>query len=372
MVIKSGSQLCVETREQLSLYVRRKWLSMHPDVSCEPVDVDDDLTNLDWLSNFSMNSAVSSACDSAPVVYNPPSPQPVEPRNDPYAKPALSYTTLIRTAIMSFKDQRATISDIYSWITENYPYYSLLPRQSWQNSVRHSLSLNKSFQKVARSKGDPGKGSFWCYVPDGQDPLFSSKRFYTSDPMTAPSWKCCKREVGEAVSTILDQSSPCSEVAQQFDPTTVSVKTEPEDLSLNYSQGPIINQDVEICGVKVTINDLLEGQDFLTDNFLDLSASADVDMGVHGITDMEEDSDVGIMSPICSGMDTADLNLYDEHFLGSNIKTADLTQSSANLADTKDCSFQNPAVFSSPYKSSYTTCPTESLDLEDALAFFDC
>nr|CAH8833550.1 unnamed protein product [Trichobilharzia regenti]CAH8833553.1 unnamed protein product [Trichobilharzia regenti] len=82
-----------------------------------------------------------------------------------HAKPPYSYISLITMAIQNSSTRMCTLSEIYQFIIDLFPYYRQ-HQQRWQNSIRHSLSFNDCFVKVSRSPDKPGKGSYWTLHPD--------------------------------------------------------------------------------------------------------------------------------------------------------------------------------------------------------------
>jgi hypothetical protein len=76
-------------------------------------------------------------------------------------KPSYSYAMLIGMAILRAPSRRLTLAQIYKWISDTFAFYRNSQETGWQNSIRHNLSLSKSFSKQERPKDDPGKGHYW-------------------------------------------------------------------------------------------------------------------------------------------------------------------------------------------------------------------
>uniref|UniRef100_M4AB20 Forkhead box protein K2 n=1 Tax=Xiphophorus maculatus TaxID=8083 RepID=M4AB20_XIPMA len=121
------------------------------------------------------------------------------PKDD--SKPPYSYAQLIVQAITMAPDKQLTLNGIYTHITKNYPYYRTADK-GWQNSIRHNLSLNRYFIKVARSQEEPGKGSFWRIDPSSEGKLIE-QAFRKRRPRGVP---CFRTPVGPLSS----RSAPAS------------------------------------------------------------------------------------------------------------------------------------------------------------------
>ncbi|VDM03978.1 unnamed protein product [Schistocephalus solidus] len=147
-------------------------------------EFDDSLTAMDWLLKpasdiFSEVSLQYNAFNGAAYSDNEgehESQRISECERSINEKPPFSYAELIKEAIESSENQKMTLNEIYEWICAKFPYYRKISN-GWKNSIRHNLSLNRSFRKVARSKDEPGRGSFWRVANDKLHPITVSQVF---------------------------------------------------------------------------------------------------------------------------------------------------------------------------------------------------
>ncbi|KAG2459560.1 FOXJ3 protein, partial [Polypterus senegalus] len=158
-------------------------------------ELESSLTSMDWLPQLTMRAAIQKA-DAAQNAHGPGmtkknalldpnttlDQEEVQQHKD--GKPPYSYASLITFAINSSSKRKMTLSEIYQWICDNFPYYREAG-SGWKNSIRHNLSLNKCFLKVPRSKDDPGKVTLYNTDQDGSDSPRSSLNNSLSDQSLA-------------------------------------------------------------------------------------------------------------------------------------------------------------------------------------------
>ncbi|XP_041940764.1 forkhead box protein J1-B-like [Alosa sapidissima] len=243
----------VQGCQDMATKFKRKWMMLHQKEENATSGQDDSLTSLQWLQGFSIPSAnpqslpgsrchpehllhqqlqstyssvspaaatgapqasgylTSSTISVSPGGNSCSSQQEETSQGDHHdftgavssnvdfktnskVKPPYSYATLICMAMQASKKTKMTLSAIYNWITENFCYYRHA-EPSWQNSIRHNLSLNKCFRKVPRQKDEPGKGGFWQIDPQYADMfvngIFKRKRIntYQSIPKQSKAFK---------------------------------------------------------------------------------------------------------------------------------------------------------------------------------------
>ena len=211
------------------------------------VTLDDSLTDLEWLIHLPVcgTEASSSPPDNSQSAFRTDSVHHCEsqPDSDYYrshpVKPPHPYSRLITMALSESADGRLTLAEIYQWLKDNFLYYAEVKDLAWQNSIRHNLSINKCFQKVARRMDQPGTGAFWCLVTEDQQGSLGTKRKLDTYPVQvpAPPRKCPK--------TSVETRTVCANISS-------NVKVEGSNDSscqshvraIDFDHNPLMNEDI--------------------------------------------------------------------------------------------------------------------------------
>jgi forkhead box protein N len=90
----------------------------------------------------------------------------IETKENGFPKPAYSYACLIALALKNSYTDSMSVSEIYKFICEHFPYFKNAPSE-WKNSVRHTLCMNKCFEKSEKpaSSGGQWRGWLWAMKP---------------------------------------------------------------------------------------------------------------------------------------------------------------------------------------------------------------
>ncbi|NXL86976.1 FXJ1B protein, partial [Alectura lathami] len=156
----------------------------------------------------------------------------IDYKTNPHVKPPYSYATLIFMAIEASKKSKITLSDIYKWIADTFCYFRHAD-PTWQNSIRHNLSLNKCFIKVPRGKDEPGKGGFWMINPQYADQLMNG----TFKKRRMPPMKV------HSASTSKAQQNPCRTTSPQT-PTQTTTTV----FNVNVESQKLLKEFEEVTG----------------------------------------------------------------------------------------------------------------------------
>ncbi|CAL8349264.1 unnamed protein product [Gadus morhua 'NCC'] len=198
----------------------------------------DDLTCLSWLHQRGSNLLPLQPLPKISLL----SKQPETPRalsaeslSPTLNKPPYSFSSLIFMAIEDSPNKLLPVKGIYEWIVNSFPYYGTAAG-GWRNSVRHNLSLSKSFRRIQRDKSQSvGKGSLWCVCPEYRAALLEvlkkTHHYHStnSNLLSVPgllegadygtSMVCDSVDISDSLSHSLLLSAPSSHILTSDNPT---------------------------------------------------------------------------------------------------------------------------------------------------------
>lgn len=261
-----------------------------------------------------------------------------------------------------YRDTKVTTTCIFdSRFSDSLSNIILSP---FQNSIRHNLSLNKCFVKVARSKNEPGKGGFWkidpAYADMFVDGVFKRRRgVNTQKPSKkSSSSKPSKKTTNKrSADSLKHEDEPWAK--KKFKPIKIKIERESDD------DDDEVFMEEEIAPFSGGIKEEFSWMTVLTNDEIDESIREIAD--AHGISFESSISAAanlsGFTTPVClsppPSSHSTDENFQIEPDLDLTIRGVGLLPPRENLATP------SPTTLTDAAQSVFNMPPSPPLMYED-------
>ena len=133
----------------------------------EIVNTTEDPPEMDVEEAIINTSTTSSKTEKNQKNQNGSTASWIKHKENHFPKPAYSYSCLIALSLKNSYTGRLSVSEIYKFICEHFPYFKTAPSE-WKNLVRHNLCTNKCIEKVVKPalNGNKRPVSLWAIKPD--------------------------------------------------------------------------------------------------------------------------------------------------------------------------------------------------------------
>ena len=157
----------------------------------------------------------------------------------------LSYVEVISYAILSSPHKKVTLSEIYSFIQDNYPGFTE-NRPRWKNTVRHNLSLHQCFQRSKISKDKAG--CYWkihpSFLVEFSRGDFSRRKLTESSPLSMEDTSSLhENQFAIPSPTFACQHCTCKQTPPLLSPNFGLLQYHRQGLPFSYGQHPYFLQD---------------------------------------------------------------------------------------------------------------------------------
>ena len=96
-------------------------------------------------------------------------------------RPTLSYCQMIAEALNNEEKGMMSLHEITIYISQRYPFYRMGVK-TWQNAIRHNLSVSPNFHQVHNSRGSSGaRGNLWTMKEKAKWPISEERRIPVND-----------------------------------------------------------------------------------------------------------------------------------------------------------------------------------------------